>query len=533
MNNNITTYTSQPIDPSILSVLDIVDSGKVVSAEDWVTLWNLVIGRINSIDAYCVAIEDIRINWKESEAQLQQIIANFTEKYDAFSDCFIHYGTDAPTNPETKFWVEPVEAFLDDMLVRGVDLKKVQQLLQTSIDTKQGRLKPGSGINLDSDNNISVPVDQTYNPESKNAQSGKAVAEATKNIKDKANKSEVPELFVGTEIFGGHNGTELSFAESGGVYLKYKVGDLYFNTNEQRCYQCTDVEFTEGMIAGSPYNKLYHSWIGLNYRPDTSYNPKSWDAQSGLAVAEAVAGKQDKFADTLTEEKDGCNGFVINKPVATIRAGQGGLTLEGYTLALNSTESDYIYCSNKTLRYVGDPTEENEAATKGYVDKEIKKVDGGSGGNVAVDQIYNPESENAQSGLAVAEAIKYKADAEKVEYSGSLPTDLLPDEFAPHKGDWIVLSVSKVDETGRFILTYGINSDNGYVGKGEILISNNIITPDKVSRGTRININGDGHWVIITVIKDVANKADKSLIGDIGTALDQIIALQESIMGGE
>lgn len=108
---------------------------------------------------------------------------------------------------------------------------------------------------------------------------------------------------------------------------------------------------------------------------DQTYNPESGNPQSGKAVAQAVADKQDKFADVLTYEKDDCSGFVINEPVATIRAGNGGLTLEGYTLALNSTESDYIYCSNKTLRYVGDPTEENEAATKGYVDRLIGDID--------------------------------------------------------------------------------------------------------------------------------------------------------------
>lgn len=112
--------------------------------------------------------------------------------------------------------------------------------------------------------------------------------------------------------------------------------------------------------------------IGL---ADQTYNPESENPQSGKAVAQAVADKQDKFADVLTEEKDGFNGIAITKSPAIVRASNGGLTLEGYTLALNSTESDYIYCSNKTLRYVGDPTEENEAATKGYVDRLIGDID--------------------------------------------------------------------------------------------------------------------------------------------------------------
>ena len=139
-------YTKQSIDPNILSVLDVDATGKVVSAEDWKELWGLVIKHINTIDEYCLSIEDIRVNWEASEAELNKVITEFRAKYDILSKSFIHYGEEPPKDEHIKLWVQPVEDVSGNSFVTKDMLRSL--------------------------------TDQTYNPTSENAQSGKAVAEA-------------------------------------------------------------------------------------------------------------------------------------------------------------------------------------------------------------------------------------------------------------------------------------------------------------------------------------------------------------------
>lgn len=109
MSNNIATFGRRVIDPAILSVLDVTADGKVVSAEDWTTLWSLVIEHVNSVAEYCTTLEELQINWDASAAELKQIVSEFRVKYAALAESFVHYGTEAPTNPNIRFWVQPVE----------------------------------------------------------------------------------------------------------------------------------------------------------------------------------------------------------------------------------------------------------------------------------------------------------------------------------------------------------------------------------------------------------------------------------------
>lgn len=120
MSNN-EQYTRQAIDPNILSVLDVIQDGKVVSAQTWVELWNTVITHINNIDTYCVALEELRINWDSNYQMLVTVITDFNAKYNAFKDGFVHYGPDEPTNEHTLFWVQEVSDTDDALTVtRGV-----------------------------------------------------------------------------------------------------------------------------------------------------------------------------------------------------------------------------------------------------------------------------------------------------------------------------------------------------------------------------------------------------------------------------
>ena len=107
------------------------------------------------------------------------------------------------------------------------------------------------------------------------------------------------------------------------------------------------IKFGDGV---TPWNDLHYLSSNINnggdITVDQTYSPISENAQSGKAVAEAVSDKQDSLVS-------GTNIKTINNQSIL---GSGNITIEG-------------------------------------------------GSDVEVDQNYNPESENAQSGKAVAEAV--------------------------------------------------------------------------------------------------------------------------------
>lgn len=107
---------------------------------------------------------------------------------------------------------------------------------------------------------------------------------------------------------------------------------------------------------------------------DQTYNSTSENAQSGKAVAEALENKVDK---------------VFGK----------GLSSCDYTIIEKAKVAAFQYTTTGGIEVVSSAkgTANNSVATKGYVDKAVN--------NIEVDQTYNPTSENAQSGKAVAEAV--------------------------------------------------------------------------------------------------------------------------------
>ena len=114
-------------------------------------------------------------------------------------------------------------------------------------------------------------------------------------------------------------------------------------------------------VLAEDINNIAHAVIGLEENAnknvvDQTYSPNSENAQSGKAVAEAVSDKQDSLVS-------GTNIKTINNQSIL---GSGNITIEG-------------------------------------------------GSDVEVDQNYNPTSENAQSGKAVAEAVAPKADKTYVD----------------------------------------------------------------------------------------------------------------------
>ena len=137
MDNN-TSYKTQAIDINLLSVLDITKEGKVVSAEKWVELWNLVFQHINKIDAFCVDMQSTLDNWHEAEIALNEIIEDMQIKYDALSTEFIHYGENPPENPHIMLWVRRRNDITPNYLLTNEDVDS--ELSSTSENPVQNKV---------------------------------------------------------------------------------------------------------------------------------------------------------------------------------------------------------------------------------------------------------------------------------------------------------------------------------------------------------------------------------------------------------
>lgn len=118
------SYQSQRIAEDILSALDVVAEGKVVTAETWKTLWSLVIRRINTIDVFCTRVEDLIQSFKEAEQRLNESVADFNIKYAALNKSFVHYGDTEPTNPHVRLWVQEVPVSDSNSAATKLDIKE-------------------------------------------------------------------------------------------------------------------------------------------------------------------------------------------------------------------------------------------------------------------------------------------------------------------------------------------------------------------------------------------------------------------------
>lgn len=200
---------------------------------------------------------------------------------------------------------------------------------------------------------IEAQADQTFNPGSDNAQSGKAVAEALSG-------------YVVAEVGKGLSSNDF--------------------TNEDK-------------------EKLYSALQNENV--DQTYSPGSENAQSGKAVAEAIAStveiKPSKI-DLSFEYNGGNSGEYFAKLISIdkisntrsyLRFEFGGSTLNAYVncpkdeLVTYGLEIGKFYFIKISGEQISDKTMEIQKFSK-----------------ISIDQNYNPESENAQSGKAVAEALR-------------------------------------------------------------------------------------------------------------------------------
>ena len=111
-------------------------------------------------------------------------------------------------------------------------------------------------------------------------------------------------------------------------------------------------------------------------------------------------------------------------------------------IAVNTTAEKLEKIANMDINDTGldESSDNNSLPTSKLVYDTIKNLGGGGGGNINVDQTYKPESENAQSGKAVAEAVK-SITHEKTTLIGGTIEDWSVAEFMPksgHKYDLVI-----------------------------------------------------------------------------------------------
>lgn len=149
--------------------------------------------------------------------------------------------------------------------------------------------------------------------------------------------------------------------------------------------------------------------ISENFRIIDENIPSKEDLEN---LGSNVDNKQDKFADvterdgavilTSTVSDDRPPRFVFKNGVLELGAmhlqfgdGMGEVSLEG----LNAPDDSLnINANDSRIRNVADPKFDKDAVNKKYFERNLPSVD----------QAYNPDSSNAQSGIAVAEAVAPK-----------------------------------------------------------------------------------------------------------------------------
>lgn len=132
-----------------------------------------------------------------------------------------------------------------------------------------------------------IVVDQTYNPESENAQSGKAVAEA---IRDKT------KVWKGSYLSTNDDNTSAEFEDEyenilgviteantesiNPIYRTFKVGDMYIDTKTNTTYMCIHIDITKSYV--------YTRWQVLSN--DTVFKKCATKDELNKAIGEALEG---------------------------------------------------------------------------------------------------------------------------------------------------------------------------------------------------------------------------------------------------
>lgn len=353
MDNN-TSYNTQAIDINLLSVLDITKDGKVVSAEKWVELWNLVFQHINKIDAFCVDMQSTLDNWHESEIALNEIVEDMQMKYAALSTGFIHYGENTPENPHIMLWVRHMNDISTHCFLTNEDVDS--ELSDTSTNPVQNKVANAALNNKMDKNNPTGTGSFSLNRKSDTVVGDYSFAEGSNG------------QATGTASHAEGNSTTASGGGSHAEGSSTKASGDYSHTEGERTTASGEASHTEGYLT----------------KASGDYSHAEGNYTKALSACQHVQGRYN------IEDSDNAYVDIV---------GNGSSNTErsnAYTLDWNGNAwyagDVYVGSTSGTNKDAGS----KKLATEGFVDTQITEK---------TDQTYTPESENAQSGIAVAEAI--------------------------------------------------------------------------------------------------------------------------------
>lgn len=326
MDNN-TSYETQAIDINLLSVLDITKDGKVVSAEKWVELWNLVFQHINKIDAFCVDMQSTLDNWHASEIALNEIIEDMQIKYNALSTEFIHYGENPPENPHIMLWVRRRNDITPNYLLTKEDVDS--ELSSTSENPVQNKVANAALNNKMDKNNPTGTGSFSLNRRSDTVVGDYSFAEGS-NGRATGTASHVEGMYtnaLGSASHAEGNSTTASsdyqhvqgkynISDSNNIYADI-IGNGSSDTERSNAYTLdwngnawyagdVYVGSTSGINKDEGSKKLAteeYTNTQITEKTDQTYFPTSENAQSGKAVAEAVVEAKD-YTDTKIGDID-------------------------------------------------------------------------------------------------------------------------------------------------------------------------------------------------------------------------------------
>lgn len=332
MDNN-TSYETQAIDLSLLSVLDITKEGKVVSAEKWSELWALVFKHINKIDTFCVDMQTTLDNWHIAAEELTELSKDMQMKYWSLSTGFTHYGEEPPQNPYINFWVrsmgdisthcfltnEDVDFELSSTSENPVQNKVVNAALNNKMDknnptgtgsfslnrksdtavgdysftegnstTASGNNSHAEGFNTEASSDYQH-VQGKYNISDSNNMYADIVGNGTSNTK-RSNAATVDwngnAWYAGTVYVGSTSGTNRD--EGSKKLATEKYVDTQINGKQNTLVSGINIRTINGNSILGSGNILIEGGSGGSIIIDQTYAPTSENAQSGKAVKEAI-----------------------------------------------------------------------------------------------------------------------------------------------------------------------------------------------------------------------------------------------------
>ena len=350
---------------------------------------------------YFTAVEKSEEGSAKVEGNISEIEQSVKDMYDSLIDADINAEQLAETNRKAEETIDEIERKLES-----------------------GELKGEKG-----DPGRDAVTDQAYNPESPNAQSGKAVAES---ISTKANL-DFEKMYVSADRLSGNDGTAITTlydAWPHGSFYELFFDDIVLSVAAETEEELASMGFKRDdkyriSISSDLNVDCIERVIDLKDKVniadiDQSYNPESPNAQSGKAVAEAVSTKADlQFTPINIRNRNatwttGYEGTAMTMLLGSIILDSSHYQLDFMddfgnmiTIAIRAETEEELYNMgfDQGRRYKISMSSDSRVDSISRIIHLYDKVNESD-----VDITYSPDSPHPQSGIAVAEAVSTKAN---------------------------------------------------------------------------------------------------------------------------